>query len=127
VIDERKRAARARRSAAAVADNEKAAAQIEEIEASIADKLQKVDRLKVKVASQRERVRKIEDKLIGKSVDPTLVSVDPSPSTLFDGMSNEQLDEILGSVRAVLAARTPSGLGNGKATAGGPDKPDSVH
>jgi hypothetical protein len=79
-IDERKRAARARRSAAAVADNEKAAAEIEEIEASIADKLQKLDRLKDKVASQRERVRKIEEKLIGKSVDPTLVSVDPSPS-----------------------------------------------
>ena len=47
--------------------------------------------------------------------------------SLFDGMSNEQLDEILGSVRAVLAARTPSGLGDGKAAAGGQDKPDSVH
>ena len=79
-IDERKRAARARRATAAVADNDKAAAEIEEIEASIADKLQKVDSLKDKVASQRERVRKIEDKLIGKSVDATLVSVDPSPS-----------------------------------------------
>ena len=47
--------------------------------------------------------------------------------SLFDGMSNEQLDEILGSVRTVLAARAPSGLGDGKATAGGHDKPDSVH
>jgi len=47
--------------------------------------------------------------------------------SLFDGMSNEQLDEILGSVRAVLTARTPSGLGDGKTAAGGQDKPDSVH
>ena len=30
--------------------------------------------------------------------------------SVFDGMSNEQLDEILGSVRTVLTARTPSGL-----------------
>ena len=42
--------------------------------------------------------------------------------SVFDGMSNEQLDEILGSVRAVLAARTPSGLGDGKAAAGSQDK-----
>ena len=42
--------------------------------------------------------------------------------SLFDGMSNEQLDEILGSVRTVLAARAPSGLGDGKAAAGGQDK-----
>ena len=47
--------------------------------------------------------------------------------SLFDGMSNEQLDEILGSVRAVLAARSPSGLGDGETAAGGHDKPDSVH
>jgi hypothetical protein len=45
----------------------------------------------------------------------------------FDGMSNEQLDEILGSVRAVLSARTPSGLGDEKAAASGQDKSDSVH
>jgi ParB/RepB/Spo0J family partition protein len=79
-LDERKRAARARRATAAVADDDKAAAEIEEIEASIADKLQKVDILKNKVASQRERVRKIEDELIGQRVDATLVSVDTSPS-----------------------------------------------
>jgi hypothetical protein len=42
--------------------------------------------------------------------------------SMFDGMSNEQLDEILGSVRAVLTARAPSGLGDGTAAAGGPDK-----
>jgi hypothetical protein len=47
--------------------------------------------------------------------------------SMFDGMSNEQLDEILGSVRAVLAARAPSGLGDGTAAAGGQNKPDSVH
>jgi ParB/RepB/Spo0J family partition protein len=79
-LDERKRAARARRATAAVADDDKAADEIEEIEASIADKLQKVDILKNKVASQRERVRKIEDELIGQRVDATLVSVDTSPS-----------------------------------------------
>jgi hypothetical protein len=42
--------------------------------------------------------------------------------SMFDGMSNEQLDEILGSVRAVLTARTPSGLGDGTTAAGGQDK-----
>src|SRR6516164_5046214 len=42
--------------------------------------------------------------------------------SVFDGMSNEQLDEILGSVRAVLTARAPSGLGDGKAAAGSQDK-----
>ena len=42
--------------------------------------------------------------------------------SMFDGMSNEQLDEILGSVRAVLTARAPSGLGDGTAAAGGQDK-----
>jgi hypothetical protein len=47
--------------------------------------------------------------------------------SLFDGMSNEQLDEILGSVRTVLAARTPSGLGDGKATTAGKDKSDQLH
>jgi hypothetical protein len=40
----------------------------------------------------------------------------------FDGMTNEQLDEILGTVRAVIAARTPTGLGEGKATPSGRDK-----
>jgi hypothetical protein len=42
--------------------------------------------------------------------------------SVFDGMSNEQLDEILGSVRAVLTARAPSGIGDGTAAAGGQDK-----
>src|SRR5262245_4802893 len=42
--------------------------------------------------------------------------------SVFDGMSNEHLDEILGSVRTVLAARAPSGLGDGAAAAGGQDK-----
>jgi hypothetical protein len=42
--------------------------------------------------------------------------------SMFDGMTNEQLDEILGSVRAVLTARAPSGLGDGTAAAGGQDK-----
>jgi hypothetical protein len=53
------------------------------------------------------------------SILPRELHVKDGP--LFDGMSNEQLDEILGSVRAVLAARTPSGLGDGKAPAGGQD------
>ena len=43
--------------------------------------------------------------------------------SLFDGMSNEQLDEILGSVRTVLTARAPSGLGDGKAATGSQDIP----
>jgi Family of unknown function (DUF5681) len=45
----------------------------------------------------------------------------------FDGMTNDQLDEILGSVRAILATRAPTGLGDGKATATGKDKPDQLH
>jgi ParB family chromosome partitioning protein len=100
-LNERKRAARARRATAAVADNEKAAAKIEEIETSIADKLQKMDKLKNKVASQRERVRKIEDKLIGKSVDATLVSVDTSPPIVpnddpeISSASDEEADEVV--------------------------------
>jgi hypothetical protein len=57
--------------------------------------------------------------VIGRLVPRELHVKDGS---VFDGMSNEQLDEILGSVRAVLTARTPSGLGDGKAEAGGPDK-----
>src|SRR5262245_14740429 len=47
--------------------------------------------------------------------------------SLFDGMNDEQLDAILGSVRTVLAARATSGLGDGKAAAGCQDKSDSVH
>jgi ParB/RepB/Spo0J family partition protein len=84
VIDERKRAARARRAAAAVTDNAKAAAEIERIEASIADKLHKLDRLNDKVASHRKRVREIEDKLISNCVDDTLVPIDQSPSIVPD-------------------------------------------
>ena len=40
----------------------------------------------------------------------------------FDGMTNEQLDEILGSVRAIITARAPAGLGDGKAPPSGQDK-----
>src|SRR5262245_33429978 len=47
--------------------------------------------------------------------------------SLFDGMNDEQLDAILESVRAVLATRAPSGLGDGTAATDGQDKPDSVH
>jgi hypothetical protein len=42
--------------------------------------------------------------------------------SVFDGMTNEQLDEILGSVRAVIAGRAPTGLGDGKAAPSGKDK-----
>jgi hypothetical protein len=45
----------------------------------------------------------------------------------FDGMSNDQLDEILGSVRSILVTRAPSGLGDGKATTIGKDKSDQLH
>jgi len=42
--------------------------------------------------------------------------------SMFDGMTNEQLDEILGSVRAIIATRAPTGLGDGKAPPSGQDK-----
>ena len=47
--------------------------------------------------------------------------------SVFDGMSSEQLDEILGSVRAILVTRAPTGLGDGKATTAGKDKSDQLH
>jgi hypothetical protein len=37
----------------------------------------------------------------------------------FDGMSNDHLDEILGSVRAVLTTRAPAGFGDGEAAPSG--------
>jgi hypothetical protein len=42
--------------------------------------------------------------------------------SMFDGMTNEQLDEILGSVRAIITARAPAGLGDGKAPPSSQDK-----
>jgi Family of unknown function (DUF5681) len=45
----------------------------------------------------------------------------------FDGMSNEQLDEMLGSVRRILAARSPEGTGNGEQAAGSGNGPDRLH
>jgi hypothetical protein len=42
--------------------------------------------------------------------------------SMFDGMTNEQLDEILGSVRAIIATHAPAGLGDGKAPPSGRGK-----
>ena len=46
---------------------------------------------------------------------------------LFDGMNNEQLDEIIESTRRILAARTPSGSTDGEQKAGGGDGSDRIH
>ena len=46
---------------------------------------------------------------------------------LFDGMSNEQLDEIIGSVSRILAARSPTGGPDGEQKAGGGDGSDRIH
>jgi hypothetical protein len=45
----------------------------------------------------------------------------------FDGMSNEQLDEIAGAIRSVIATRAPAGLGEGAAQASSKDKSDKLH
>src|SRR5262249_38829376 len=46
---------------------------------------------------------------------------------LFDGMSNEQLDEIIGSVRRILATRTPTGGPDREQAPSGGDGPDRIH
>ena len=46
---------------------------------------------------------------------------------LFDGMSNEQLDEIIGSVRRILAARAPESRVDGEQKASGGDGSDKLH
>ena len=45
----------------------------------------------------------------------------------FEGMSIEQLDETISAIKSVIAASAPAGLGEGKATAPGKQKPDSIH
>jgi Family of unknown function (DUF5681) len=45
----------------------------------------------------------------------------------FDGMTNEQLDEMLGSVRRILTARASTDAPGGKQKANGGDEPDRVH
>jgi Family of unknown function (DUF5681) len=46
---------------------------------------------------------------------------------LFQGTTDEQLDELLESIRGVLAARTPTSGGTGDEASRGGDKPDRVH
>jgi hypothetical protein len=45
----------------------------------------------------------------------------------FDGVTNEQLDEMLGSVRRILAARTSVGAAVGKQKASGGREPGRIH
>jgi len=47
--------------------------------------------------------------------------------SVFEGMTNEQLDEALGSIRCVLAARSGKGAGKREQETGGGDKPDKLH
>ena len=47
--------------------------------------------------------------------------------SLFDGMSNGQLDEVIESVRRVLASRTPAGSTDGEQKASGGDGSDRIH
>jgi hypothetical protein len=70
-----------------------------------------------------EQVRKDKPDIYLKVIASILLrELHVKDGSAFDGMSNEQLDEILGSVRAVLTARAPSGLGDGTTAAGGQDK-----
>jgi hypothetical protein len=47
--------------------------------------------------------------------------------SLFQGMSDEHLNETIESVRRILAARSPAGSTDGKQKAGGGDEPDRLH
>jgi len=71
------------------------------------------------IARVREEKPDIYLKVIA-SILPRVLHV--KDQSTFDGMTNEQLDEILGTVRAVITARTPTGLGDGKAAPSGKDK-----
>jgi hypothetical protein len=46
---------------------------------------------------------------------------------LFDGMTNEQLDEIIGSVRRILATRAPTAGPDGEKKTSGGDEPNRLH
>jgi hypothetical protein len=45
----------------------------------------------------------------------------------FDGMTDDQLNEMLGSVRRILTARSPEGTGSGEQAAGSGNGPDKLH
>jgi uncharacterized protein DUF5681 len=47
--------------------------------------------------------------------------------SVFEGMTNEQLDEALGSIRCVLAARSAKGNQRREQETSGGDKPDKLH
>jgi hypothetical protein len=47
--------------------------------------------------------------------------------SVFEGMTNEQLDEALGSIRCALAARSAKGGKEREPAASGGDKPNRLH
>jgi uncharacterized protein DUF5681 len=47
--------------------------------------------------------------------------------SVFEGMTNEQLDEALGSIRSALAVRAGKGAREREQATGGGDQPDRVH
>jgi hypothetical protein len=98
-IAERKRAERARRAAAAVANNEGATAKVQAIDADIAAKEDKIERLNDKLASQRKRKREIENRLVADSVD-TVTAVDSPPLAPAD-----DVDASMSTKRDRMAAK----------------------
>src|SRR5258708_6159022 len=48
-------------------------------------------------------------------------------ASVFEGMTNEQLDEALGSIRCVLAARSAKGAQEREQETSGGDKSDRLH
>jgi Family of unknown function (DUF5681) len=48
-------------------------------------------------------------------------------ASAFEGLTDDKLDEVIGSVRAVLLASTPTSSGAGEAAPSGKDKPDQLH
>ena len=47
--------------------------------------------------------------------------------SIFDGMPDEQIDEIIGSVRRILATRSPDSPKDGEQKAGGGDGSNRLH
>jgi predicted transcriptional regulator len=107
-IVDRQRAARARlASGAAVTSNKKAAAKIQAIEADIAKKKEAIESLKEKLSDDRDRLDKVQGKLVAACVNTAMMS-GPSAQPADEGGIQAELDEPLSpedeaSFKALLA------------------------
>ena len=107
-IIDRQRAARARlASGAVVASNKKAAAKIQAIEADIAKKKEAIESLKEELSDDRDRLDKVQGKLVEACVNNAMIS-GPSARSADDDDMQAVLDEPLSpedeaSLKALLA------------------------